>query len=296
MKCNKSLILSLAGIFLFVLSYHKVEGQQKWTDFSKMEITKDQHLSIKLRDETSYTGRFDSKTDSTLIIYAGNVKIELKYSEIESIKEVAASKYVNGKYWFPNPHHTRYLFGPSAFNLKKDAGYYQNIYGTINTINYGITDHFTMGAGTELISLFSGSPVFMITPKFGGYKLSDNWHAGGGAFLALIPDGYGGIGYGIITYGNEDSNLTFGTGWGFSDGSIASNPIFTVSAMHRVSRTVSLITENWVLPFDGYEPVFSYGVRFFGERMSVDIAFINSPEISEILKIGFPYVDFVYKF
>lgn len=282
-------------LILFVAS-GGANAQEKKVKVSDLEIAKDQNLTIKLKDETTYTGKFDSKTDSTMIIYARYAKIELKIAEILSIKKIEASKYVNGKYWFPNPHHTRYLFGPSAFNLKKDAGYYQNIYGTINTINYGISDHFTLGAGTELVSLFAGSPVFIITPKIGGYKLSENWHVGGGAFLGLIPGGYGGIGYGIFTYGNEDSNITFGTGWAFAEGSIASNPILTISGMHRVSRTVSLISENWLLPIDGYEPVFSYGIRFFGERMSIDLAFINSPEIAQILKIGIPYVDFVYKF
>ncbi|MBE9480617.1 MAG: hypothetical protein IMY69_02855 [Bacteroidetes bacterium] len=42
--------------------------------------------------------------------------------------------------------------------------------------------------------------------------------------------------------------------------------------------------------------IFSYGVRFFGERISVDLGFINNKDIIEEIVIGIPYVDFVVKF
>lgn len=287
-----SCLMLACGFFLSL----NISAQIKEPKLFDKVIAKDQNLIVKMKDASTYNGTFQSKTDSTLTIFAGKTKIELKISEIKSYQEIDQSRYIKGKYWFPNPHHTRYLFGPSAFNLKKGEGYYQNTYAVVNTINYGVTDHFTMGAGTELISLFSGYPVLILTPKIGGYKISDKLYAGGGAFLGFSTDGSGGIGYGVLTYGNEDSNLTFGTGWAFSNSDLASNPVLTISGMHRFARSIAFITENWLVPFDGYTPVFSYGLRFFGERMAVDIAFINTPEFTKEIVIGIPFIDFVYKF
>jgi hypothetical protein len=40
----------------------------------------------------------------------------------------------------------------------------------------------------------------------------------------------------------------------------------------------------------------SYGVRFFGKKLSVDLGFLNNRDLAEALIIGIPYVDFVVKF
>ena len=62
-------------------------------------------------------------------------------------------------------------------------------------------------------------------------------------------------------------------------------------------KKTALVTENWLIPTDSsYEPIFSYGVRFFGENIAVDLAFINNWDIAQSLLIGVPYVNFVVKF
>ncbi len=271
---------------------------QKKPIISKFDFDTNATYLIKLKDESIFTGNFISKRDSILTFSSKSTKFEVTLSDIESVSVVDPSRFVKGKYWFPNPHHTRYLFSPSAFNLKKGEGYFQNIYGTANSINYGITDHFTLGAGTELISLFSCFPILVATPKFGGYDIGTKLKAGGGALLALTEEGVLGIGYGIVTQGTEDKNITVGLGWAFSsEGDLETKPVATISGMIRIKKNIALISENWLIPFDGYRPFFSYGLRFFGERMSVDLALINSPEIArDVIAIGFPFVDFVYKF
>ena len=58
-----------------------------------------------------------------------------------------------------------------------------------------------------------------------------------------------------------------------------------------------MVTENWLVPSDGYYGVYSYGIRFMGEKITVDLAFLNNADIaSDVLAIGVPYVDFVVKF
>lgn len=62
----------------------------------------------------------------------------------------------------------------------------------------------------------------------------------------------------------------------------------------RLSRRISFVTENWVFP--GVDnPLISYGIRLFGEKLSVDLALINLIG-EDFLFPGFPYIDFVYNF
>lgn len=295
---SKHLKLLILVIIYFAFSAQLTHAQKQkkiaLIDFN----TTDTYL-VKMKDESTFTGKFVEKTGNRIVfVTASSSKIELMTEEIATVSVIDVSRYKNGKYWFVNPHHTRYLFSPSAFNLKQGEGYFQNIYGVVNSVNYGFSDHFTLGAGTEIISLFSGYPVLMLTPKLGGYKIGPKWAAGGGAFLLAAEDGLIGIGYGIITQGTEDRNITFGLGWAFtSEGSLESKPVATISGMTRLSKNIAFISENWLIPFDGYTPFISYGLRFFGENLAVDLALVNSPEIiRDIIPIGIPYVDFVYKF
>ena len=142
-----------------------------------------------------------------------------------------------------------------------------------------------------------------VTPKV-GMSVTDKWSTGGGVIYATIPnfnsnsERFGiGIIYAVNTIGNSEQNITLGLGWGFSNNeNMAQRPIITLSGMKRVGQKAALITENWIIPTDGYYPVLSYGVRFFGEKISVDLAFINSADIVQGLFIGIPFIDFAVKF
>ena len=123
-----------------------------------------------MKDETFFIGKYISQIDSLLYFNTSAARIELLKSQVMSEYEVDASRFVNGKYWFANPHHIRYLFSPSAFNLKKGDGSYQNIYGTLNSVNFGLTDHFTLGAGTELLSLFQATRYWSLNQKLADIK------------------------------------------------------------------------------------------------------------------------------
>src|SRR5690606_6031246 len=101
---------------------------------------------------------------------------------------------------------------------------------------------------------------------------------------------------------NRDNNITGGLGWGFIEGDFAKKPVITLSGMTRLSRTMSLVTENWFVPVSGITPdrqyygVYSYGIRLFGKRVAVDLAFINSRDLIDYSVLGIPYVDFVVTF
>jgi hypothetical protein len=54
-----------------------------------------------------------------------------------------------------------------------------------------------------------------------------------------------------------------------------------------------LVTENYLLPISEENLVYSFGVRFMGERLTTDLAIFN---LSGSGVIGLPFVDFVFKF
>lgn len=254
---------------------------------------------IELKDGSKFIGNILQQDSVSLVLRTTSIpKIEIPVSKIKSIDAVDKSNFKNVSYWYPNPHATRYFYGPSAIGLKKGEGYYQNTYLVLNSFNVGITDNISIGGGLELISTFAGrDPLFFITPKV-SFNVSEKFHAGGGVLYARIPEGFGSLGtvFATGTYGTTDNNITGSLGWGFVDSEFSERPIITLSGMMRISKRAALVTENWLIPTDGYYGLFSYGVRFFGEKIAVDLAFINNPDIAEAIIIGIPYVSFTVKF
>lgn len=300
MRCFK-VLLFCAIIFL---SQTILNAQTEQSQFS---IPGPSELSlIKMKGESgiTYVGTIIERSDKEITILTdANTKIQIVLSSVQDIRAIPKSQIHNGEYWYPNPNDSRYLFAPSAFNLKQGEGYYQNTYLFINTFNYGITDNFSMGLGFEFISTFASlgasdfDPIYFLTPKY-SMQLAENVRVGVGVLYGKISDDIGGfgVGYGLVTYGNPEHNATLGLGFGFFDGEFSSDPVITISGMTRLSRRISLVTENWFFPADVYRGVISYGIRFFGETMSVDLALINNEDFSEVFPIGIPYVDFVVKF
>lgn len=296
-SCSLVVLLCLC-IGLYMALPTVAQAQQ--TDSTQAQTTPPQRWVVETKDGSVIQGVYLGQSDAGIRLLTDSAgEIVIPMSELKSFRILDERNFRNGEYWFENPNATRYLFSPSAYSLRKGEVYYQNTYLVINSLNYGVTDRFTIGAGFELISTFSGEPIFFITPKY-SFPISENWNAGAGILYAngAIEDFSGlGIGYGIITYGNKDNNATLGVGFGYVDEEVTGKPVFTLSGMRRIGRKSALVTENWVVPADGYYGIYSYGIRFMGEKITVDLAFLNNADIaSEVLFIGVPYVDFVVKF
>jgi len=289
----KNLIQTLL-FTIFVFATSNVFGQK--TNISE-PVDSTKTYNIELNDGSIFIGKILQKDSVNLVMITSSIpKIEIPISKIKTIEIVNELNLKNRIYWFPNPHATRYLYAPSAFNLKKGEGYYQNTWLFLNSFNVGITDNISIGGGLELLSTFAfRDPIFFITPKV-GFKVTEKFHAGGGVLFARIPGISLGTIFGTGTYGFKDHNITGSLGWGFVDGEFSQRPIITLSGMTRVSKRVALVTENWLIPTDSYYGVFSYGVRFLGEKIAVDLAFINNPDIAGTIIIGIPYVSFTVKF
>lgn len=263
---------------------------------------------IELIDGSEFIGTIISLDSALLEIKTSSIpKIQIYVETIKKMKVIENKMEFNGATAIPNPHPTRYFFAPSAYNLAKGEKYYQNSDLLLHSVNIGVTDHFSFGAGLELISTFATignnwSPIFFFTPKV-GYQVAENLNVGAGVlFVYMGPLSSLGANttsfnmeYGLLTYGNKENNVTLGVSTTLQGGKFLFDgaPI-TVNGMFRMGRKTTFITENWILPKVG--SVYSYGVRFFGSKMSVDMGFLNNKEIVSAIFIGIPYLDFVVKF
>ena len=305
MKTQLLLLLLLFG----AISYSSQAQNADSTAFKPVNAT------IFLKDGTQLRGLLLSESPVGIRIKTDNLgEMTVTTDKIERVEKNTEGFYRNGQYWFPNPHSTRYLFAPSALSLGKGEGYYQNAYIFVNSVSVGVTDHFTMGGGIVLNPTFQDWQVLFLTPKI-SFPSQSNVTFGVGMIGVGIfnrrydydpqtgmgpKSGFGmdvaGIGYGTLTIGDAERNGSVGLGWGFSDGDISSNPVINLSYMTRVGRKLGFVTENWIIiPRQHSDAVLSGGLRFFGERMSVDLALLV-PTATGFGFMAIPYVDFVILF
>ena len=249
-----------------------------------------------LQDGSQLKGHILRKDSVLILRISSTQRSTVPIQKISRIKEISTHR----KNWSPNPHATRYLLAPSAFTLKQGEGYYQNTYALLNSINVGLTDNLSIGGGFEIISLVASKahPLLFVTSKV-GFKVSDMIHVGGGGLYASIPhilsiDRHDlrsdlKVLYGIGTYGTTEHNITAGLGWMSSNDE--DKLTITLSGMTHLTENTAILTENWIIPTDDYYPVFSYGIRFLNEKVSLDIAFINNEDIASDYLVGFPYIS-----
>ena len=197
-------------------------------------------------------------------------------------------------YSIANQNKTRYLFSPSSYSLGEGNGYYQNIYGVINAVNYGVSENISIGFGADFLSLLNeGTPSAFITPKI-SKKYNDNTYLGGGLLIGSLgifdpTNPFIVLGYGVVTRGTENRNLTLAIGHSYGNKSLTSH-VITLNAYSRISNRYGFVSENWLMKETA---ILAYGLRKFDKRISTDfgIAFISvnmSDTSNDSYRVAFP--------
>ena len=258
--------------------------------FSQTDTLKqDQMVITKMKNGDDYKGVLLKQGDGRILLKTVNGEMNLIASNIHSLENY---DYV-GKFEFANPHDTRYFFGPTGIPIKKGKGYYQNILVTTNFVNYGVTKNISIGGGFEFISTVLGSPIWFFTPKV-GFDLSENIHVGGGFIMAGFADeGTATLGYGVFTLGQSETNLSIGAGYGLIDQELSDYPVIMISGTHRISKSIALLSENYVIPDSFYFGI--HGIRIISKKNSFDVGAIIIPEIASVIP-ALPYVGYVRVF
>ncbi len=105
--------------------------------------------------------------------------------------------------------------------------------------------------------------------------------------------GSGGVYYGVGTFGDGNASVTVGGGYGFAGGKVESKPVGMLGGELRLSKRIGFVTENYLLPVSDNNVLYSFGLRFMGEKLTTDLALFN---VSGSDVIGIPFVDFVFRF
>lgn len=247
---------------------------------------------ITLRDGSSLVGRIVSVRADSVDFQMGIGRVPVAIRDIREISETEAGRMHDGQYWFPNPNATRLFFAPSGQMLKRGEGYFADYELFFPGIAYGVTDNISIGGGVSIFPTGLDNQVYYFTPKV-GMSFGEQVHLAAGLLLAGTQGETGGVGYGVGTFGDGDASATIGLGYGFAGGKIERRPVAMLGGEKRVSRRIALVTENYLLPISEDNLVYSFGIRFMGEKLTTDLAIFN---VSGSGIIGFPYVDFVFRF
>jgi hypothetical protein len=251
---------------------------------------------LKTREGTTLVGRVLEERGDTIVFETSGGIFTIARPAIAELREVRTSR--RGEYWPANASATRLFFAPTGRMLAKGDGYFSNHQLFFLGAAGGVADRFTLGGGLSVLPLEDfADNFFFLTPKLGVVQ-SENLNIAVGALLGAVgmgegDGGTGGIGYAVATFGGPDASFTLGGGTGFGN-HVASTPIFMLGGEARVSRRIALVTENY-LTSGAEEPIVSYGLRFMGEKIAVDLAFINLLG-EEAIFPGIPFVGFVFHF
>lgn len=279
-KLAYKLLLISVGLLFFLNALSQVP-------LDSLELN--ETVIVTMYNGAEYKGQLIQQDSETIVLKTVNGQLNLTATNVRMIERYD----YDGEFEFPNPHDTRYFFGPTGVPLKKGEGYYQNILVTTNFVNVGVTENISIGGGFEFISTVSGSPIWFLTPKV-GFNVSEKFHLGGGFIMAgFAAEGSATLGYGVVTYGSLESNLSLGVGYGLVEGSLADSPAIMLSGMHRAGNSIALLTENYLY---GSNYIFGiHGVRILSKRNSFDIGALIIPEIVGDLP-ALPYVGYVRTF
>lgn len=257
---------------------------------------------ITLSDGSTMVGQITEVGDTSVKFKTQMGELTLNIDQIVEIKEVASSSIKGGKYWYPDPNRHRLFIGPTGRMLRAGEGYFSDLLIFFPSVGYGITDNINISAG---MTVFPGidltNQFFYAMPKI-GVDITENLSVAGSAAIIAVPQddwdkeraSVVGALFSTATLGTENAGLTFGLGFGYVDEDISDNPVVQIGGEVRLSRRLSFVTENWIFP-EVDDPLVSYGFRFFGEKIAVDLAFATLLEEDPLLP-GIPFVNFVYNF
>jgi hypothetical protein len=266
---------------------------------------------VHTRDGSAIVGRVVAEDSASIRVETSAGVLTIARSNVRSIDTIRASDMHEGEYWFPNANRTRLFFGPTGRTLSSGEGYYMNTYLVLQSFAGGLTDNVTLGGGFSLLPGVDPTEwLYYVTPKVGVYQ-TENVNVALGALAGTVANassnGFG-ILYGVATKGGPNSSVSVGAGYGFAGSSLSSRPVLMIGGEQRVTRRVALLTENYLYasrrsnvscvstcPNDAHGVV-SYGLRFLGEKLSVDFAFFNVPGDVDWVFPGIPYVSFSAKF
>lgn len=267
----------------------------------------EREVAVHLTDGSTLIGRIVSEDERRLkVVTRSGVEVEVERRLVASIDD--ASKAAPAAEPEPVLDETRLFLAPTGRPLRKGSGYFSDHLIFLPGVAYGVTDNITLAGGVSVVpGLGFDEQAIFFTPKVGA-RFGDRAAVSvGGLYMrAGVGDdgGHVSIGYAVGTWGTPEHSLTAGIGLGqagdnddydrYDDDS--ARPMLMIGGATRLSKRLSLISENWIFP-DGDFQLLSAGLRFRGDRLTVDLAFFTFEElIDEGGLPAVPWLSFSYHF
>ncbi|MBN1466621.1 hypothetical protein JXA02_12750 [candidate division KSB1 bacterium] len=255
------------------------------------------HKKVVLRDGSQFYGIFArARTDTLIVQTQGGLIIAAPMRMIVNIFDDVPRG--EGKFYRSDPHATRLLFAPTGRGLSAGRGYFADYYIFFPTLAYGVTDFLTIAGGMSIIpGLPLPQQIFYFMPKM-TFRASDKVGIAGGLLFLPIPEEQEdlSLAYSVASFGSEEGALTLGLGVPIISGTSYS-PVILIGGDLQVSNSVKLITENWLFTGPDTFALLSGGIRFFSDRIAVDLAIITSDQFWQGEGFPFlPWVDFAVLF
>ncbi|HYW11899.1 MAG TPA: hypothetical protein VE871_08080 [Longimicrobium sp.] len=254
---------------------------------------------IRLRDGSVLVGRIVADQGATLTVQTqAGLTVTLQREQVVSITE-RSGRLVDGRMVPQDPHATRLFFAPTARAIPRGEGYFGVYELFFPFVSYGLTDRFTISAGTPIVPDYIGQ-IFYFAPKYEIVR-TPGASAAVGVLAVIAPeaelDGSVGLIYGVGTFGNPDGAITVGATVPFvattDDSDLGNDPVFMIGAEARTGLRTKIISENYFVPGEG--ALVSAGMRFFGERLSADFG-VGLAVGGSDPPCCLPLVNFVYSF
>ncbi|HST57085.1 MAG TPA: hypothetical protein VLK84_00265 [Longimicrobium sp.] len=191
---------------------------------------------IRLRDGSVLVGRIVADQGATLTVQTqAGLTVTLQREQVVSITE-RSGRVVDGQVWPQDPHATRLFFAPTARAIPKGDGYFGVYELFLPFVSYGVTDRFTISAGTPIIPDYIGQ-IFYFAPKY-EFMRAPGASAAVGLLAVVAPDealdGSAGLIYGVGTFGSPDGAVTVGATVPFvastEDSDLGNDPVFMIGA------------------------------------------------------------------
>ncbi len=250
-----------------------------------------------LTDGTVLTGTLTSATAAEIVLESDSgLRTTIPRAQIRELDPFMGG-FLRGD---PNP--TRLLFFPTARSLSAGTGRF-GTYFIFPTVAYGLTDNVDVSVGATIP--IEGAGVLNLNGKVTPVQTETFSFAVGASALVVYGDSEGSVGgtfYGVATIGTPEQAFTIG-GLGVyakvedEDLDVADGGALVLGFEKQLSNNVKFLTENYI-GFGGGEmgALLSAGVRFFGERLSADIAPVVAIGGGEVQFIPIPYFTFSYSF
>ena len=260
-------------------------------------VQKGKNVRIETTDGNQFTGKIiNTKNDSLTIETKTAGLVTLPIYNIKKMDYLTPDQLKAGANQFENPAGTHYIIAPNAIGLRKGEGYYQNTDVVVQSLAYGLNDNFSISAGTEIYSLFTGNlpQVYYVATKL-STPVADRFYLGiSGSVLLVQPfNGGGTVGniFGVGTYGNRNDNLSLGLGYRFaSSGASDDGVYFTMGGQRRIGKHFSIVgelglfgqKENFYNGQGGfithtyYTGNLGLAIRYMAENFALDLGMISA--------------------